>query len=243
MFNLQSSIFNPLPDLQDMPDYKNLSPEEQEKVRNKTLLYGCGAYALAIVAVFAALALFSGCTAPRAVYEQQHHHYEADMLAVQAAVDSRMNAWHAENEAWFRQLLTEERSEWSSHEDQRETINETITVSLDSIGRAIRTEQRTISRVMASSQWSMINQVTREYEARLSAVVDSVNADWSQRYEAMQARVAQLDSIITVKAPVGDARPWYQRWWDTIRIAVIVLVLAALVWFLRRLWLPILKNP
>lgn len=231
MFNFYDP-YGLLPDIQDMPDYKNLSPEEQEEVRNKTLLYGCGSYVLAIVAVFAAFALFSSCAAQRAVYEHHHHHYEADTLAVQAAVDSRMQSWHAESEGWFRQMLTEERAEWSSHEDQKETITETVTTATDSLGRQIRTEQRTISRAMVNSQSSMVNSITSEYEARLREAVDSINDTWSQRLEAMQARVAQLDSTFLQKTPVGDARPWYRRLLDRaewLALGIVIAIIALLV--------------
>lgn len=55
-----------------MPDISGLTEEEQEEVRAKTLLCGCGMYVLAIIVAFVILLLMSGCTTTKYVPVIEH---------------------------------------------------------------------------------------------------------------------------------------------------------------------------
>ena len=187
------------------------------------------------------MGLLSGCTVPRAVEEHHHHHYEADTAAVSRQVDARLTSWHTEMEAFVRERLEQFSKQQQQSEHQHETITETVTVSLDSLGREIRQEQRTISRDISRELQTIEQHITREYESRLSTVVDSLDSAWQQRYDSLSARVAQMDSTLVTKTPVGDARPWYRRWWDAIQYILIGSVIAAAIWLSRRWWWKFVK--
>jgi hypothetical protein len=134
--------------------------------------------------------------------------------------------------------VSQQLTQQQQQEHQQETITETITVSIDSLGREVRQEQRTISRDITRELQQQEQRITQEYEQRLHRVVDSLSAVWSQCYDSLATHVSQMDSTSSIiHHPSSiDNRPWYQRWWDTIRIASIVLALAAIVWFTRRWW-------
>lgn len=180
------------------------------------------------------MGLLTGCTVPKAVEEHHHHHYEADTAAVSRQVDARLTQWHTEMEAFFRERLEQFVSQQQQSEHQHETIQETVTVSLDSLGREIRQEQRTISRDISRELQTIEQHITREYESRLSTVVDSIDSAWQQRYDSLSARVAQMDSTLVTKTPVGDARPWYRKFCDAIAYILIGAILAACVWIIRK---------
>jgi hypothetical protein len=182
------------------------------------------------------MGLFSGCTVPKAVEEHHHHHYEADTAAVSRQIDGRLTQWHTEMEAFFRERLEQFVSQQQQSEHQHETIQETVTVSLDSLGREIRQEQRTISRDVSRELQTIEQHITREYESRLRSAVDSIDSAWQQRYDSLSARVVQMDSTLVTKMPVGDARPWYQKFWDRLSWLVIGAVVVAAVWVTRRWW-------
>jgi hypothetical protein len=206
--------FNPFSDLPELPMMQKLTEDEKEEIRIKTLLYGCGGYALAFIIVIASIALFCSCATPSTI-EQHHHLYQADTLAVQAAVDTRLQSWQKESEQWFRQLITQETATSSTHEDQRETITELITVTTDSVGRQIRTEQRTVSRALSRELQQQEQRLTREYNERLRTTVDSIAAYFQSRYDSLTATVHRLDTTCIQKMPAATAssRPWYRRWW------------------------------
>lgn len=193
-------------------------------------------YVMCFLAVVLVFALFSGCSTPRAVEEHHHHVYQADTMAVRQQVDRQLSSWHEEMTQFFTERLEEYRSEMSSSEHQQETISETVTVSLDSLGREIRTEQRTISRDVTREMQQQEQRITQEYEARLQTAVDSLNDTWQTRYDSLASHVAQMDSTLTKKTPVGDTRPWYQRLWDRLNEVLIIAIIFAVVWLTRRLW-------
>lgn len=223
--------YDPLPE--------NPTPEELEtytRLTLRTLIRSIVTF-VAALAIFSLICLITGCTVPKAVEEHHHHHYETDTAAVSRQVDERLTSWHTEMEAFFRERLEQFVSQQQQSEHQHETIHETVTVSLDSLGREIRQEQRTISRDISRELQTIEQHLTREYESRLHSTVDSLDSAWRMRYDSLQARVAQMDSMLVTKTPVGDARPWYQRWRDRLEWLVIGAVFAVIAWLtIRRKW-------
>ena len=195
-------------------------------------------YFIGVLVAILFMGLLSGCTVLKAVEEHHHHHYEVDTAAVSRQVDARLTSWHTEMEAFFSERLEQFAKQQQQSEHQHETIHETVTVSLDSLGREIRQEQRTISRDISRELQTIEQHITREYESRLRSTVDSIDSAWQTRYDSLASRVAQMDSTLVTKTPVGDARPWYRRWWDAIQYILIGAVLACAIWVIVRfhLW-------
>ena len=227
-------IFDPyyLTDPEAPDPYKDLDENQRVSV---AILQGV-LYFIGMLVAILFMGLLSGCTVPRAVEEHHHHHYETDTAAVNRQIDGRLTQWHSETEAFVREKLEQFSKQQQQSEQQHETITETVTVSLDSLGREIRQEQRTISRDITRELQSVEQHITREYESRLSTVVDSLDAAWQERYDSLSARVAQMDSTLVKKTPVGDARPWYRRWGDALLYMIIGAAAACAVWLIRRYW-------
>jgi len=222
----------------DPDQMKGLSDED----RLKAVLCSIAGYVVALFIGLAVCALFNSCSTPRVVEEHHHHHYEADTLAVRAQVDRQLTNWHEESEAWLHQAFSEQSSLWSSHEDQKEVITETVTVSLDSLGREIRTEQRTISRDITRELQQQEQRITQEYEARLRACIDSASQYWHQQFDSLASHITStIDHQTSSKPSAIDARPWYQRWWDALRWILLGAVLGIGLWVTRKWWLKLIK--
>ena len=223
----------------EAPDpYKGLDADQRTSL---AVIQGALCFIFMLVVVLL-MGLLSGCTVPRAVEEHHHHHYEADTAAVSRQVDARLTSWHAEMEAFVRERLEQFSKQQQQSEHQHETITETVTVSLDSLGREIRQEQRTISRDISRELQTIEQTITREYELRLQSVTDSLDASWQQRYDSLSARVSQMDSTLVKKTPVADDnRPWYRKLWDRLQWLVIGAVVAAAAWISRKWWYKRIK--
>ena len=198
-----------------------------------------------IVAIIVSLAL-TGCTTPK-IIEQHHHHYEqADTLAIHAQVDKRINSWHEQMDSSWRQRMDEYSASWFSHDDQKEHITETITTYIDSLGREVRQEQRTTDRSLSKMQQQTEQRLTREFEARLSTVVDSVNDVWQQRFNALKAHFEQSDttsySVQSGGILAADTLPWYKRWWQTLKDYLLMVGIVLLIIATRRIWWPWCKK-
>ena len=189
--------------------------------------------------------ILSGCATPKVV-ERHHHHYEqADTLAVQAQVDKHLNSWHAQMDSSWRQRMEEYSASLFSNEDEKEKVTETITTFVDSLGREVRQEQRTTERSLSRMQQQTEQRLSREFEARLSVVVDSVNDIWQQRFEQYQTHFEQADStnshVQSGSAAFGEL-PWYKRWWQTLKDYLLMAGIVLLIIATRRIWWPWCKK-
>lgn len=235
--------YNPI-DLmpQELPDMKDLTPEEQEQLRYTHVFYGCATYAVAFVLAIILCALLGSCTTPKIIDRTEHHHSAIDTLSIQAAVDARMTSWHERMDSLFRERTSQFSSEQHSSTDQKELITETVTTTTDSLGRAVRQEQRTISRDLHQQQQQIALRIEREMESRLQTAIDRQDSIWQQRLDAAMSRREQTDSIHNTVTPVPqDNRPWYRRCADHLQWLVIGIVLAVALWITRRWWLGVFR--
>ena len=204
---------------------------------------GCASYVLAVIIGIVLCAIFARCTTPKTIERQHHHHYEADTMAVQAAVDTRLSSWQQQMDSMWHQRFSILSMDLSHSLHETEVTTETITTATDSLGRTLRTEQRTISRDISSEQHQMEQRLTSEYETRLRLVVDSVNDIWQSKFNALQGHWEQTNSTSHTKTPVADSRPWYQRIFNRFHYIINGFLVAAVLWLTRRWWLrPILKK-
>lgn len=228
---------------QELPDMKNLTPEEQEQLYYTHAFYGCATYAVAFVVAIILCALFTSCAAPKAIDRAEHHHSAIDTLSIQAAVDAHMNSWHERMDSFFRELVSQSSSEEHSSTDQKELITETVTTTTDSLGRSIRQEQRTISRDLHQEQQQLALRLEREMESRLQTTLDRQDSIWQQRLDAALSHREQTDSTHNTVTPVAqDNRPWYRRWADHLQWLAIGTILASAICITRRWWRRIFKQ-
>lgn len=201
--------------------------------------------ACVFISIIVVFFTFVCCTTPKIV-EQHHHHYEqADTLAIQAQVDKQLTSWHAQMDSSWRQSWQEYSASLFSNEDQKEKVTETITTFVDSLGREVRQEQRTTERSLSRMQQQTEQRLSREFEARLSTALDSVNDIWQQRFDAMQTHFEQTDStnshVQSGSAAFGEL-PWYKRWWQTLKDYLLMAGIVLLVIATRRIWWPWCKK-
>ena len=191
------------------------------------------------LAIVTGCLMMVGCTTPK-VIEQHHHHYEAlDTQAVEARMDSKMNAWRNEMDSTFRALTSEYSASWSANESEKEIVTETMTSWIDSLGREVRQEQRVTNRDISRQQQQTEERITREVEQRLMSVVDSLNGVWSQHYDSIAAhQTSDIDHQTSSTPVVGDNRPLSQRVGSAL-----LWMLAGIVAYLAVRWIGKIRNP
>jgi hypothetical protein len=239
MFN----IFNTFDIMKQESDMmKGLTDDERIKLCIlEVISFFCVLFVALIIT--AVISLFIGCTTPK-VIERNHHHYEqADTLAVQAMVDKHLTSWHVQMDSSWRQSWQEYSVSLFSNEDEKEKVTETITTFVDSLGREVRQEQRTTERSLSRMQQQTEQRLTREFEQRMSVVVDSLNDIWQQRFDAMKGHREQTDSTHVKEVPATKTElPWYKRWWQTIKDYLLTAGIVLLIIATRRIWWPWCKK-
>lgn len=195
-----------------------------------------------IIMAIAVGILFASCAAPKAIDRTEHHHSDIDTLSIQAAVDAHMTSWHERIDSLFRERVVSSSAALYHSADQKELITETVTTTTDSLGRAVRQEQRTISRDLHQEQQQIALRIEREMESRLQTALDRQDSIWQKRLDAAMIHREQTDSTHNTVTPVAqDSRPWYRRWADHLQWLVIGIVLAAAIWVTRRWWRKLIK--
>ena len=207
---------------------------------------GCLGIVIGLVLSFiacAVLSLLAGCT-PRDIEQHHRQHYEVDSLAVQAAVESRMQSWSQQLDSAWRERFSLFSAEVQSSSDEKEVTTETVITATDSLGREIRTEQRRTERTLSQQQLQLEQRLCRDYEARIRAAADSLDALWQQRYDVLQAHLEKADSSSFAKtAASDDARPLYRRLFDHFHYFINGFLIAYGLWLTRRWWLlPLHKH-
>lgn len=237
------NFYNPFHMMQQPEDDMMKDMTFDERIRFCVLQVISFFCVLAIVlAAYAVISLFTGCTTPKIV-ENHHHHYEqADTLAIQAQVDKQLTSWHAQMDSSWRQSMEEYSASLFSNEDQKEKVTETITTWTDSLGREMRQEQRTTERSLSRMQQQTEQRLTREFEQRMSMVVDSLNDIWQQRFEHYQTHWEQKDSTHVKETPVAGELPWYKRWWQTLKDYLLIAGIIAVLVTTRNIWWPLLRK-
>ena len=177
------------------------------------------------------VALLASCATPKAIDRTEHHHAAIDTAALHSAVDARMQSVTARLDSLFRERIVSSSAERYLRSDQKELITETVTTTTDSLGRAVRQEQRTISRDLHQEQQQLALRIEREMESRLQTALDLHDSIWQQRLDAAMSHREQTDSARHTVTPVPqDNRPWYRRWADRLQWLAIGIVLAAGLW-------------
>jgi hypothetical protein len=186
--------------------------------------------------------LLGSCAAPKVIDRAEHHHSAIDTLSIQAAVDAHMTSWHERMDSLFRERVSQFSSEQHSSTDQKELITETVTTTTDSLGRAVRQEQRTISRDLHQEQQQIALRMEREMENRLQTALARHDSIWQQRLDAALSHREQTDSTHNTVTPAAqDNRPWYRRWADRLQWLAVGIILAAALWITRRWWRRLIK--
>ena len=186
-----------------------------------------------------AILLLVSCTTTKVVEQHHHHTYQADTLAMQAAIDSHLSSWHEQMDSVVHHVFQQYSASWFSHDEEKEVTTETVTSWVDSLGRQMRQEQRTTERTLSREQQQREERLTQEFESRLQTALARQDSAWQAKFNEFLSHHEQTDSSSVHRDFVtADNRPWYKRWWDKLRFMIfgVGIGLAACLFFIRKIW-------
>lgn len=167
----------------------------------------------------------TSCTTTK-VTENAHSLYKSDSTQIQRLIDTRMRSIQQQMDSAWSERVNQYVSQQQQSEQKHEVITETVTTTLDSVGREIRQEQRTISRDITREQQVIEQRLTREFESRLQTAISELDSSWQSRYDSIQAVTVREDSISVEKTPVNGSG---LSWWQQVRIHLANILLYGLV--------------
>ena len=173
--------------------------------------YRCCWWGFWLFVILLAIGWLTSCTTTKVV-ENSHSFYESDSTQIQRLIDTRMRSIQQQMDSAWSERVNQYVSQQKQSEQQHEVITETVTTTLDSLGREIRQEQRTISRDISREQQIIEQRLTREFESRLQTAISELDSSWRSRYDSIQAVTVREDSISVKKTPVnGSGLSWWQQ--------------------------------
>ena len=187
--------------------------------------YRCCWWGFWLFVILLAVGWLTSCTTTK-VTENAHSLYKSDSTQIQRLIDTRIRSIQQQMDSVWSERMNQYVSQQQQSEQQHEVITETVTTTLDSLGREIRQEQRTISRDISREQQIIEQRLTREFESRLQTAISELDSSWQSRYDSIQAVTVREDSTSMEKTPVNGCG---LSWWQQARIHLANILLYGLV--------------
>lgn len=173
-------------------------------------------------------ALLSSCVTTKTTTDL-HEHHSGDSLRALSAQYAAMSQQLSRHDSLFAQMQQQTSLHQTTDEQSTEHIQETVTTWLDSLGREVRQENRTIDR-------SLARQIEMRYEQQISALTQQLS-DQTARTDSLAAaldmvqQVNWLDSLNqqSIKEPVAVRSSFWMRIHDFITALVNVIVFAVII--------------
>lgn len=183
------------------------------------------------IAVLAVTA-FSSCATQKEEHQHTTHVVEADTLSHQAQHDSHAQQQVADIDSIVTASIWAAMQEFVRQEQEHEVTTETLTETIDSLGRIIRQSQkttdRTLSRQEIERQQEQLQQVANQLHQRLEVM----DAEWHESLTRMEASLrdtlsAQIDKTKQTSAP--QPLSWWQKLWQWLKGILVGIVIGILI--------------
>lgn len=225
--------YNPI-DLipQELPDMKNLTPEEQEQLCYTHAFYGCATYAVAFVLAIILCALLGSCTTQRVGTDTLDHRLSREMLQRMDSLFSVRKVM--QQDSAFRQEILHQ------FQSIREKSDTSRNVMINAAGDTIR--ERIVINNIRETTSSTDRQLLTVLSHRLE-VMDSTVQQQNLQISRMASLLRQQSK--TIEVPVVQPLSWLQQmqlWLG--RLVLVALAVLAAWWLIRKKarWLALLRK-
>lgn len=187
----------------------------------------------AIFMLLAVLVLFGGCRT-KEIIEHHHHYAKTDSLSMQVAVDEKLHAWVEKVDSTWMMRIDNILSEQQSQEQEHETVTETITTFIDSLGREVSQQQRTTERNISRQQQQREERIISEYEQLIRQLLSEKDSDWQVQVDMLQKQIEQRDSVDINKTTKGSGLSLMDRIIGSLWLVVVIGTIVAFVVFILK---------
>lgn len=191
------------------------------------------------------LALCSSCATKKELHEHQTHVVVADTLAQEARHDSHTNHQTSNIDSLVTASVWAAMQEFVRQEHEHEVTTETLTETIDSLGRVVRQQQkttdRTLSRQELQRQQEQLQQLSTQLHRRLSAM-DSAWSDRMSRFESHLRDSLNHELSKQTETSGAPALTWWQRLWQWLKGILAGVAICGAIYLTRRFWQPLIKR-
>lgn len=192
-----------------------------------------------------AVMLFTGCATKKELHEEQVRSIVADMLSAQEQTETHVIQQITNVDSIISVVWQRTMDEMSRQEQEHEITTETLTETIDSLGRVVRQSQKTTDRTTSKQEQQRIEHLQQSMQQQISKAVKTQDSLWQQRFETYQQHIS--DSLAAQRDLIKQTDPsktvsWWTKTWAWLRGVIIGLGIAALLLLTRKWWWKRLFN-
>jgi hypothetical protein len=177
----------------------------------------------------------------RATTTTQREHttqtHNADTMATEAKHDGHSHQQSVNLDSIVSVVWQRTLEEFARQEQEHEITTETLTETIDSLGRVVRQSQKTTDRTTSRQEQQRIENLQQTMQQQISRAVSSQDSVWQERFSRYQASIR--DSLDTDKQKITEAAQpltWWQKTWAWLRGVLIGIGIAVILMLTKRFW-------
>ena len=177
-------------------------------------LFGCIGFWVAVG--IGVLIMLTGCATEKQLTEHHVRTIVADMMAKQSQQDTHTHEQTLNVDSMVSSSVRTAFAEWQSQQTEKETTTETITTWVDSLGRAVRQEQRTTQRELSRQEQQRQQEQIEQLQIDLQRQLSQRDSLWSQRLTEIEQHLSDSLSAhrdLTKQTTATSPLTWWQRAW------------------------------
>ena len=201
---------------------------------NKTKRFFSGILTAAtyVLIVSAIAGMFSSCATKKELHEHHQHTVVADTLAQEARHDSHTNHQTSNIDSLVTASVWAAMQEFVRQEQEHEVTTETLTETIDSLGRIIRQQQRTTDRTLSRQELQRQQEQLQQVASQLRQRLEVMDSDWHVSLARMEASLRDSLNSELSKQTETNAAPaltWWQRLWQWLKGILIGIVVGIVI--------------
>lgn len=189
----------------------------------------------------------SSCGTKKELHQHTTHVVEADTMATEAKHDGHVSQTVQDLDSIVTASVWAAMQEFAKSEQEHEVTTETLTETIDSLGRIIRQQQKTTDRTVSRQELQRQQEQLQQLSADLRHHVSTLDSAWADRFETFESHLR--DSLATALDRISEtnaapALSWWQKLWQQWKGFLAGVIICSVLFLTRRLWrgwLPIGK--
>ena len=194
---------------------------------------------------FCVALMMTGCATQRQQHEHHTHVIEVDTLVTESQVDSHSQQHRQDIDSLVSEAVSKAIEEYRRTEQEHEVTTETLTETIDSLGRVVRQQQRTTNRTVSRQELMRQEQQIQEMKTSLQRHIEMQDSAWAAKFSQLETHLKDsLDQTID-KQSVTNAAPvtsWWRQLWHNLEMILIGVIVACALFITRKFWIPWLKR-
>ena len=234
----QYYLYRPLPE--------NTTKEDFDELQRLTLKYLIRTIAVffVLLAALAVCSVFSSCATTKTEHDHTTHVVTTDSTGSETSHGGQVTSLTVNVDSIVAAAMERYREELLRQEQEHEITTETLTETIDSLGRIIRQSQKVTDRTTSKQEQQRIDRLEKTFELQIRLAVMEQDSLWQDRFSQYQTSMRDsLDRIRDLQKQTRASNPI--TWWQSLqqwlgRLAMIAVAVLMLLWILKKKlpWLP-----